>query len=380
MKKRKVFFGVLAAVMLFCAGGPVTAQTGSGPVIYVAGYESKSGKGIATVWKLEGSTVTPIALTDGTRDATVYGLAEIGGSIYAAGRENTGSGTWRYTATIWKIDGSTVTSVALPDEGTGTVQAEGVVESGGSIYAVGRRYNDTTEGALMWKIEGSTVTPIALTGGTRAWGIAESGDSIYAAGMRVPFGSRGAEPGIAMVWKIDRSGVIPLALTDGTDNASAQGIVESGGGIYAAGYKGTYYKAIPMVWKIDGSRVSPLALTDGTQGGYTVSGITAGGGSLYVAGNKGIADWMGDATVWKVDGSRVRPIVLTGTRNTAVPSFAAGGKRNVTVYDITAGGGGLYAAGSEEGSALVWKIDGSTVTPIPLPGGNSAYAVIVRRE
>ncbi|MDR1143899.1 MAG: hypothetical protein LBK77_06760, partial [Spirochaetaceae bacterium] len=57
------------------------------------------------------------------------------------------------------------------------------------------------------------------------------------------------------------------------------------------------------------------------------------------------------------------------------------------VADITTDGDSLYAAGFEGSgdnfAAMVWKIDGSTVTPIPLTGGKrpgSAGAVIIHQE
>ncbi|MDR2663743.1 MAG: hypothetical protein LBC31_12175 [Treponema sp.] len=79
MDKRRIFCVVLAAI-LFCAGGRVTAQGGSGPapgtpVLYAAGYEGGNDDGTAMIWKIDGSGVTPLALTGGTRDSRAYAVA-----------------------------------------------------------------------------------------------------------------------------------------------------------------------------------------------------------------------------------------------------------------------------------------------------------------
>jgi hypothetical protein len=141
MKKRKVFFGVRAALLAAFAvraGGLVMAQTGSGPVVYAAGYEGSFDEwgmlqSTAMVWEISGSRVTPLVLTGEAHSAEVHGLAESGGSLYAAGDESSGSNR---IAVVWKIDGSTVTPIPLSD-GTRNAEARGITESGGSLYAAG---------------------------------------------------------------------------------------------------------------------------------------------------------------------------------------------------------------------------------------------------
>jgi hypothetical protein len=170
MDRRTVFCVVLAA-MLFCAGG-AGAQTGNGPVperpkvLYAAGWEDNSGGyDIATVWKIDGSTVTPVALTDGTRDAGVYALAVSGGSLYAAGYERDSYD--ERVAMVWRIDGSRVTPVALTN-GTRDAAVFGIVKSGGSLYAAGW---DAKGFPTVWKIDGSRVTSIVLTGGSHLYAV-----------------------------------------------------------------------------------------------------------------------------------------------------------------------------------------------------------------
>jgi hypothetical protein len=88
--KRRVFFVVRAALLAAfaaCAGGRAGAQGENGPesplTLYAAGYERNGGgESVAMVWKISGSTVTPLVLTDGTQPAEVVGIAENGGSIY----------------------------------------------------------------------------------------------------------------------------------------------------------------------------------------------------------------------------------------------------------------------------------------------------------
>jgi hypothetical protein len=431
MNKRNVFFGVPAAVMLFfCAGGLVTAQAGNGspviyaagddgnaamvwkidgstvtpipltdgkrpagawrviesgggnpPSIYAAGREGDSGKSAVMVWKIDGSTVTPIPLTDGTDTASVLGIAETGGSVYAAGYKGDSS---KRILMVWKIDGSTVTPIPLTD-GSWNNLASGIAESGGSVYVAGSEYN---KGPRVWKVDGSTVTPIPLTvvgdGATGVSGITESGGSVYVAGTRSPFGSRGVGAGIAMVWKIDGSAVTPIPLTDGKQNMSASTIAAGGGGgppiLYAGGDANS---GVAMVWKIDGSTITPIPLTDGTGGDVaSVERVAASGvgdpPALYAVGSEGYGGSSNVTRMWKIDGSTVTPIPLT--KGTGV----------VNVSDIVSGGVGgtpsIYAAGSEKNSggtnaARVWKIDGSTVTAIPLTDGkrpSSVGAVIVR--
>ncbi|MDR2661793.1 MAG: tetratricopeptide repeat protein [Treponema sp.] len=110
MDKRTVFSVVPAAAlmaMLFCVGGRVMAQGGpaeSPPILYAAGYERNSdGVDAAMVWKIDGATVTPIALTDGTRSAQAHAIAANGGSLYAAGGEFNSDG--KVVATVWMLRG-----------------------------------------------------------------------------------------------------------------------------------------------------------------------------------------------------------------------------------------------------------------------------------
>ncbi|MDR1306958.1 MAG: hypothetical protein LBK74_05250 [Treponema sp.] len=175
MGRRKIFCAALAAVLLFRVGGRVPAQENP-PVLYAAGYEkNRGGKWAATVWKIDGSTVTPVVLTNGTWHAGVVGITGNGGSFYAAGYEENSGGN---TAMVWKIEGSTVTPIPLTG-GVQDAQVLGLAESGGSFYAAGWEHSGGGKRvAMVWKIDGSTVTPIPLTDGTdaaEAWGIAAIG-------------------------------------------------------------------------------------------------------------------------------------------------------------------------------------------------------------
>jgi hypothetical protein len=152
------------------------AQTENGPerpVLYVAGDEFISSiKGVAMVWKIDGSTVTPIPLTDGKRNVSVSDIAESGGNIYAAGWE--GENYRKKVAMVWKIDGSGVTPIPLTD-GKQNMSAYHIAAGGGVgperppiLYAAG--YEENSGGkyaAKVWKIDGSTVTTILLTDGKR---------------------------------------------------------------------------------------------------------------------------------------------------------------------------------------------------------------------
>lgn len=132
-----------------------------GGILYTAGYEQNSRKvNVATVWKIDGGTVTPMVLTeDATWDdhAGVQSIVEIEGSIYAAGSDDRAVGT---AATVWKIDGSTVTAIPLTD-GTRYEEVYDIAESEGVLYAAGE---DKT-GATVWKITDGEVTAIPLSEG-----------------------------------------------------------------------------------------------------------------------------------------------------------------------------------------------------------------------
>jgi hypothetical protein len=78
MKKMKrtmiLCAALLCAAFALCAGVRAMAQAGnspppeSPPALYAAGAErNSSGYDTAMVWKIDGSTITPMALTDGTR-------------------------------------------------------------------------------------------------------------------------------------------------------------------------------------------------------------------------------------------------------------------------------------------------------------------------
>ncbi|MDR1307594.1 MAG: hypothetical protein LBK74_08480 [Treponema sp.] len=431
MDKRRMFCvarAALAAAFAVCAGGLVTAQTGNGPErppvlyvagneldaatvwkidgsrvtpiplaggkryskaegiaesggsIYVAGYEYNSG---AMVWKIDGSRVTPIPLTDGTRESSARAIVESGGGgpglgperppvLYAAGYEESGPWIAPKVAMVWKIDGSTVTPIPLTD-GTDDSIVRDIVESGGSIYAAG----DEGNAAMVWKIDGSTITPTPLPviegGTTGVLGIVESGGSIYAVGNRTPFIR--VDPSITMVWKIDGSGVTPIPLTDEMRDARAEAVIESAGSIYVAGYE---RDSGGRVWKIDGSTVTRSIALSGETRETSARAIVESGGSLYAAGVEKAGGSLA-VRVWKIDGSTVTAIPLTD------------GEWYSGVEGIAESGGSIYAAGSERATALVWKIDGFRVTPIPLTDGtressasgiveSEASGVIVHRE
>ncbi|MDR2663028.1 MAG: hypothetical protein LBC31_08535 [Treponema sp.] len=413
---KKLTCVMLAAVLLTV----FTAFAGCGGkpklTLYAAGYERNSDEvNVAMVWKIDGSKVTPIALTDGTQNVEVWGIAESGNSIYVAGYEGSeGNSDHFYSAiTVWKIDGSKVTSIALTD-GTQKAMVQGIAEIGDSLYAAGWEMNGGINIATVWKIDGSTVTPIALTDETQ-YGvvndIAEIGGSLYATG----------DEGLAAtVWKIDGSTVTPITQINGrrSSHVRAQGIAEIGGGIYVTGSEGSgVLQDDAMVWKIDDSTVTLIARINGKPDAGTV-GVAAGGGSLYAGGfNRGAYE--GTAMVWKIDGSTVTPIVLPeGSQSSGVRSIAEIGgsiyaigskykvwkidgstvtaialtdetqKAEVYIYDMVESEGSLYAAGFEKNSnevnvATVWKITDGETTPIPLTEGDqnsNVKAVLARME
>ena len=86
--------------------------------IYVAGQESNGSSNRAKYWKNR----QPIALTDGTKNASANSITIVGNDVYVAGFDNGDGGAGVRTATYWK-NGE---PIALTD-GTKNAEARSIV-------------------------------------------------------------------------------------------------------------------------------------------------------------------------------------------------------------------------------------------------------------
>jgi hypothetical protein len=85
----------------------------SGSIAYAGGYEfNEYGKRVATCWIIDGNSVTPLSLTDGTNDSMIKALAIVGDDIFLAGYE-TDNSTGNEVAKYWRVYKGAVLPVTL---------------------------------------------------------------------------------------------------------------------------------------------------------------------------------------------------------------------------------------------------------------------------
>lgn len=139
-----------AVTYLYKITSPVTdavAQalcSGSGTVC-AAGYKENGSTYTAFLWTLpDGGTVSEVEL--GIMQASAYDTGESiagvciqGSSVYVAGKK------------LWKVDGTTVTEINVPDAAIITA----VCAHGAAVYAAGKKMNDDP---AVWKIEGASAS------------------------------------------------------------------------------------------------------------------------------------------------------------------------------------------------------------------------------
>ena len=119
--------------------------SGSGKV-YAAGYKENGSTQTAFLWTLpDGGTVSEVELgimqASGAYDTgeSIAGVCMQGGSVYVAGKK------------LWKVDGTTVTEINVPDAGIITA----VCAHGTAVYAAGNKMNADP---AVWKIEGASAS------------------------------------------------------------------------------------------------------------------------------------------------------------------------------------------------------------------------------
>ena len=113
--------------------------------VYAAGYKQNGSTKKAFLWMLpDGGTVNEVEL--GIMQASAYdtgqsiaGVCIQGGSVYVAGKK------------LWKVDGTTVTEINVPDAAIITA----VCAHGTAVYAAGQKMNIVP---AVWKIEGASAS------------------------------------------------------------------------------------------------------------------------------------------------------------------------------------------------------------------------------
>lgn len=132
------------AIINSCASNEPTKS----PVVYVAGNQNNSsGVSIAMYWK----NGVAVSLTNGTKDAGLYGIAASGNDVYAVGYEYNNQTT--AVAKVWK--NGVATSLT---NGTRTAFAYSVTTVENDVYVAGYENNNSGYSvATYWKNGVATV-------------------------------------------------------------------------------------------------------------------------------------------------------------------------------------------------------------------------------
>ena len=144
--------------------------SGSGKV-YAAGYKDNGSTKTAFLWTLPGGgTVNEVEL--GIMQASVHdtghsiaGVCIQGGSVYVAGKK------------LWKVDGTTVTEINVPDAAIITA----VCAHGTAVYAAGKKMNADP---AVWKIEGASASlyTTLTANSSHIYALCAFGSTLFAAG------------------------------------------------------------------------------------------------------------------------------------------------------------------------------------------------------
>ncbi|MCL2764936.1 MAG: hypothetical protein FWD40_06615 [Treponema sp.] len=188
--------------------------------VYAAGYEKAAGKNDAIIW-IDGVKQN---LTDGNYQGEAVSVFVSNGDVYVLGSMaefHPGDGYGFFEVTVWKN--------GLVQEGVKRdfyPGASSIFVSDGNVYVAGYDYDmhgGSDDGGRLW-VNG---TPQKFTG--QPLSVFVSGSDVYMAGHI----SNDQHIEVAALWKNG----IAQNLTDGTRNAKAQSVFVYGGNVYAAGYR-----------------------------------------------------------------------------------------------------------------------------------------------
>ena len=182
--------------------------SGSGKV-YAAGYKGNGSTKKAFLWTLpDGGTVSEVELgimqASGAYDTgkSIVGVCTQGGSVYVAGKK------------LWKVDGTTVTEINVPDAAIITA----VCAHGTTVYAAGLKLNHLP---AVWKIEGASASlykTFSANTNSHVYALCAFGSTLFAAGT-----ARDGGLNKPVWWRIADD----LTVTEhilGTDSGIAHGI------------------------------------------------------------------------------------------------------------------------------------------------------------
>ena len=139
--------------------------------VYAAGYKQNGSTQTAFLWTLpDGGTVSEVELGIMQASAhdsghSIVGVCMQGGSVYVAGKK------------LWKVDGTTVTEINVPDAAIITA----VCAHGTAVYAAGLKTNHLP---AVWKIEGASASLYTTfsTSGSHVYALCAFGSTFFAAG------------------------------------------------------------------------------------------------------------------------------------------------------------------------------------------------------
>ena len=165
-----------AVTYLYKKTPPVTGAeaqalcSGSGKV-YAAGYKQNGSTQTAFLWTLpDGGTVSEVELgimqvSAHDTGQSIAGVCIQGGSVYVAGKK------------LWKVDGTTVTEINVPDANIITA----VCAHGTAVYAAGKKMNADL---AVWKIEGASASLYTTVSANNSniYALCAFGSTFFAAG------------------------------------------------------------------------------------------------------------------------------------------------------------------------------------------------------
>ena len=140
--------------------------------VYAAGYKENGSTQTAFLWMLpDGGTVSEVELGIMPASAhdtghSIAGVCIQGGSVYVAGKK------------LWKVDGTTVTEINVPDAAIITA----VCAHGTAVYAAGKKMNADP---AVWKIEGASASLYTTfsVNSSQIYALCAFGSTLFAAGQ-----------------------------------------------------------------------------------------------------------------------------------------------------------------------------------------------------
>ena len=335
--------------------------------VYAAGYGPSQ---LALLWMTDSSYVELQPGTGGG-SSNAASMVMVGSDLYVGGTSLNNEG-WNI-ATWWK--NGVVGEVSDPTiDYNNNVTAIGV--SGTSIYLAGydqwslsnpswapAYINHAMWNASYYSINGNATTRNLVEPDTNEissiiYAMAVSGTDVYLAGGFQPENATR----IATYWKNDMNGAVALA--SGGDWSEAEGIAVQGADVYITGYdECPNYGCIPTVklWKNNEQAV--VNLTNGAVNAFS-SCLAVNDTAQYIGGYQQTASGVKQAMLWRVNGTVVTGIPLSdGVTDAAINGIAISGN------DVFLAGYQIDASTNYQ-VATYWRVFGGIVSaPVKFRAG-----------